>query len=61
MLSNFFKISRSKSEIYPLIGAVTFAVGMGTYCSVKNLFFNPDIKLDPKKRSKFTKMDDDVE
>lgn len=61
MLSSFFKNSRSKSDIYPLIGAVTFIVGIKTYYNIKTLFFNPDIKLDPKKRSKFTKMDDDIE
>lgn len=51
MFSQFIKVSRSRTEIYPLVGAVTFALGMGTVFSAKHLLFNPDIKVNRTTRS----------
>lgn len=51
MFSQFLRLSKSRTEIYPLIAAVSFAVGMGTYASVQNMFFNSDVHWNPKERS----------
>lgn len=44
MFSQFIKVSRTRAEIYPLLGAVTFALGMGGFYSFKQLIFNPNIR-----------------
>lgn len=51
MFSRFIAVSRTKPEILPMIGAVTFALGMGTVFSAKHLLFNPDIKVNRTTRS----------
>ena len=51
MCSQFLYLSKSRPEIYPLIGAVSFAVGMGVFASTRSLLYNPDVKVDQKKRS----------
>ena len=51
MFSQFLYLSKSRPEIYPLIGAVSFAVGMGVFASTRSLLYNPDVKVNKTKRS----------
>jgi len=51
MFQTFLRLSKKRSEIYPLLGAVSVALGAGVFFSSKHLIGDPSLRFNPRTRS----------